>query len=221
MVPLAEAWDSGAHDRTPERRDAYANEVDARSSLVAVTARTNRSKADRDPAAWMPPARSATCTYLVAWTATRLRWTSARTRPNRQPSSNSPNRAPTRPSSTSPPHIPRGGAPARTPPEHAATTRLRPGLEDFYAVRRHPRPLRRPPHPRGVRGSLGAVRSKHRTESPGYGAAVELPAVLELLAAVEAGHVTAAQARAAFALFLPHIEECDREVEAFTGHGYG
>ncbi|MFC9177033.1 MULTISPECIES: HNH endonuclease family protein [Streptomyces] len=74
MVPLAEAWDSGAHDRTPERRDAYANEVDARSSLVAVTARTNRSKADKDPAAWMPPAEAATCTYLVDWTATKLRW---------------------------------------------------------------------------------------------------------------------------------------------------
>ncbi|MEW2310669.1 HNH endonuclease family protein [Streptomyces sp. NPDC006864] len=74
MVPLAEAWDSGAHDWTPERREAYANDLDAERSLVAVTARTNRSKADKDPAAWMPPAQSATCTYLVDWTATKLRW---------------------------------------------------------------------------------------------------------------------------------------------------
>ncbi|WP_435239943.1 HNH endonuclease family protein [Streptomyces sp. YPW6] len=74
MVPLAEAWDSGAHDWTPERREAYANDLDAERSLVAVTAKTNRSKADRDPAAWMPPAQSATCTYLVDWTATKLRW---------------------------------------------------------------------------------------------------------------------------------------------------
>ncbi|GGS25800.1 hypothetical protein GCM10010284_68200 [Streptomyces rubiginosohelvolus] len=65
MVPLAEAWDSGAHDWTPERREAYANDLDAERSLVAVTAKTNRSKADRDPAQWMPPAQSATCTYLV------------------------------------------------------------------------------------------------------------------------------------------------------------
>ncbi|MEU2763222.1 HNH endonuclease family protein [Streptomyces sp. NPDC007094] len=74
MVPLAEAWDSGAHDWTPERREAYANDLGSERSLVAVTAKTNRSKADKDPAAWMPPAESATCTYLVDWTATKLRW---------------------------------------------------------------------------------------------------------------------------------------------------
>ncbi|MFB7049737.1 HNH endonuclease family protein [Streptomyces microflavus] len=74
MVPLAEAWDSGAHAWTPERREAYANDLTAERSLVAVTAKTNRSKADRDPAQWMPPAGSATCTYLADWTATKLRW---------------------------------------------------------------------------------------------------------------------------------------------------
>ncbi|MEV5659417.1 HNH endonuclease family protein [Streptomyces sp. NPDC052291] len=74
MVPLAEAWDSGAHDWTPERRQAYANDLTAERSLVAVTAKTNRSKADKDPATWMPPADSAACTYLVDWTATKLRW---------------------------------------------------------------------------------------------------------------------------------------------------
>ncbi|WP_191134347.1 HNH endonuclease family protein [Streptomyces sp. col6] len=74
MVPLAEAFDSGAYDWTPERRQAYANDLSAERSLVAVTAKTNRSKADKDPAAWMPPSDSATCTYLVDWTATKLRW---------------------------------------------------------------------------------------------------------------------------------------------------
>ncbi len=74
MVPLAKAWDSGSHDRTPEHREAYANDLGAERSLVAVTAKTNRSKADKDPAAWMPPAEAATCTYLVDWTATKLRW---------------------------------------------------------------------------------------------------------------------------------------------------
>ncbi len=74
MVPLAEAWDSGAYDWTPARREAYANDLGAERSLVAVTAKTNRSKADKDPAEWMPPAASAACTYLVDWTATKLRW---------------------------------------------------------------------------------------------------------------------------------------------------
>ncbi|WP_258308662.1 HNH endonuclease family protein [Streptomyces sp. NWU339] len=74
VVPLAEAWDSGAYAWTPERRQAYANDLGAQRSLVAVTAKTNRSKADRDPAAWLPPAESAYCTYAADWTGTKLRW---------------------------------------------------------------------------------------------------------------------------------------------------
>ncbi|MFE9016687.1 HNH endonuclease family protein [Streptomyces cyaneofuscatus] len=74
MVPLAEAWDSGAHSWTPERREAYANDLGSDRSLVAVTAKTNRSKADRDPDAYMPPAESARCPYLEDWVATKLRW---------------------------------------------------------------------------------------------------------------------------------------------------
>ncbi|MGW6569800.1 HNH endonuclease family protein [Streptomyces sp. NPDC054975] len=74
MVPLAEAWDSGASAWDAKRREAYANDQDASTSLVAVTARTNRQKADQDPATWMPPAPGATCRYLAEWTATKLRW---------------------------------------------------------------------------------------------------------------------------------------------------
>lgn len=65
----------------------------------------------------------------------------------------------------------------------------------------------------GVRGSVGAVYSEHRTDKPGYGAAVELPAVLELLAAIETGQITAAQAQEAFAPFLHRLEEYDREMD--------
>ncbi|MFI8916483.1 HNH endonuclease family protein [Streptomyces sp. NPDC053513] len=74
MVPLAEAWDSGASAWTPARREAYANDQGAAASLVAVTARTNRSKADQDPAQWMPPLPDAHCRYVGEWTATKLRW---------------------------------------------------------------------------------------------------------------------------------------------------
>ncbi|MFD4543276.1 hypothetical protein [Streptomyces bauhiniae] len=45
VVPLAEAWDSGASAWTPERRQAYADDLDADSSPVALTARINRAKA--------------------------------------------------------------------------------------------------------------------------------------------------------------------------------
>ncbi|MGV9703889.1 HNH endonuclease family protein [Streptomyces sp. NPDC003483] len=73
MVPLAEAWDSGASAWTAARREAYANDLDADRSLVAVTARTNRSKADQDPADWLPPLADARCTYTADWVATKLR----------------------------------------------------------------------------------------------------------------------------------------------------
>ncbi|MFF5808808.1 HNH endonuclease family protein [Streptomyces sp. NPDC012746] len=74
MVPLAEAWDSGASAWTAARREAYANDQGQPASLVAVTARSNRSKADQDPAEWLPPAPDALCRYGSEWTATKLRW---------------------------------------------------------------------------------------------------------------------------------------------------
>ncbi|MER8199058.1 HNH endonuclease family protein [Streptomyces microflavus] len=74
MVPLAEAWDSGASGWSASRREAYANDQGADVSLVAVTARTNRSKSDQDPADWMPPSPEAQCRYVGEWVSTKLRW---------------------------------------------------------------------------------------------------------------------------------------------------
>ncbi|MFI5808627.1 HNH endonuclease family protein [Streptomyces sp. NPDC051561] len=74
MVPLAEAWDSGASQWNAARRQAYANDLGAERSLVAVTAKTNRSKSDQDPAEWLPPLADARCTYLSDWVSTKLRW---------------------------------------------------------------------------------------------------------------------------------------------------
>ncbi|MEW2573277.1 HNH endonuclease family protein [Streptomyces sp. NPDC047070] len=74
MVPLAEAWDSGASTWTAQRREAYANDQDAEHSLVAVSARSNRTKGDKDPADWTPPLADARCTYTAHWVATKLRW---------------------------------------------------------------------------------------------------------------------------------------------------
>ncbi|MFJ1961826.1 HNH endonuclease family protein [Streptomyces massasporeus] len=74
MVPLAEAWDSGASAWTAQRREAYANDQGQEASLVAVTARSNRSKADQDPAQWLPPAGDVHCRYATEWTGTKLRW---------------------------------------------------------------------------------------------------------------------------------------------------
>ncbi|MEU1663533.1 DUF1524 domain-containing protein [Streptomyces sparsogenes] len=74
MVPLAEAWDSGASTWTAAERQAYANDLDEPRALVAVTARENRQKADQDPAEWMPSAPSARCRYVTEWAVVKTRW---------------------------------------------------------------------------------------------------------------------------------------------------
>lgn len=74
LVPLAENWDSGGRDWTQARRVAYANYLDDPRHLVAVTGRSNRSKADKDPAQWMPPAADATCRYTADWISVKLTW---------------------------------------------------------------------------------------------------------------------------------------------------
>ncbi|MGW1193092.1 HNH endonuclease family protein [Streptomyces sp. NPDC002559] len=74
MVPLGEAWDSGAATWIASERQAYANDLGDERSLEAVHDSTNQSKADRDPAEWMPPAASATCRYLTDWVVVKTRW---------------------------------------------------------------------------------------------------------------------------------------------------
>jgi hypothetical protein len=74
MVPLAEAWDSGAYAWTAQRRQDYANDLEWARSLVAVTARANRSKADQDVATWLPPAADARCHYVDDWVSVKIRW---------------------------------------------------------------------------------------------------------------------------------------------------
>ncbi|MFC8224144.1 HNH endonuclease family protein, partial [Streptomyces sp. NPDC057362] len=74
MGPLAEAWDSGGSAWSAQRREAYANDLGATASLVAVTARSNWSKSDQDPADWLPPAAEVHCRYVAEWVGTKLRW---------------------------------------------------------------------------------------------------------------------------------------------------
>lgn len=72
MVALKEAWDSGAHAWDDDTREAYANDLGDRRSLVAVTDNENQSKSDRDPAEWLPDFE--VCTYVAQWTAVKTRW---------------------------------------------------------------------------------------------------------------------------------------------------
>nr|WP_225817999.1 HNH endonuclease family protein [Streptomyces echinatus] len=74
LVPLAEAWDSGASDWTAKEREAYANDLGDDRALIAVSAASNRSKADQDPSTWLPPAAGYRCQYVTDWVADKTRW---------------------------------------------------------------------------------------------------------------------------------------------------
>ncbi|MFI9624525.1 HNH endonuclease family protein [Streptomyces sp. NPDC052042] len=66
VVPLAEAWRSGASGWTTAKRQDFANDL-TRPQLIAVTGSVNRSKGDKDPAKWLPPRTAYRCVYARAW----------------------------------------------------------------------------------------------------------------------------------------------------------
>ena len=66
VVPLAEAWASGADEWTTAQREAFANDL-TNPQLIAVSASSNRSKSDKDPAEWQPPNTSVHCVYVRQW----------------------------------------------------------------------------------------------------------------------------------------------------------
>jgi hypothetical protein len=73
MVPLAEAWRSGASAWTTARRRAFANDLDS-SQLWAVTDNVNQAKGDKDPAKWTPPSASFNCVYARSWIDVKYRY---------------------------------------------------------------------------------------------------------------------------------------------------
>jgi len=82
LVPLAEAWDSGAKRWNAPTRQRFANDLADSRSLVAVTASSNRSKSDRDPSEWMPALGN--CVYMRQWVAVKIRWRLKVNRPEKQ-----------------------------------------------------------------------------------------------------------------------------------------
>ncbi len=66
IVPLAEAWKSGASTWTTAKREEFANNLTI-SQLIAVSASSNRSKGDKDPASWQPTNSAIHCLYARYW----------------------------------------------------------------------------------------------------------------------------------------------------------
>lgn len=70
VVPLAEAWRSGAARWTTAEREQFANDR-WHPQLLAVTDNLNQAKGAQDPARWRPPLRSYWCTYADDWIAVK------------------------------------------------------------------------------------------------------------------------------------------------------
>ncbi|BEL02796.1 HNH endonuclease family protein [Actinoplanes sichuanensis] len=73
VVPLAEAWRSGASAWTTSKRQSFANDL-TRPQLIAVTDNVNQSKSDQDPSTWQPSVTSYRCTYAKMWIAVKYYW---------------------------------------------------------------------------------------------------------------------------------------------------
>ena len=73
MVPLANAWRSGAAKWSEEQREEFANDLD-RPQLRAVSQAANRAKGDQDPSQWKPQNRRYWCRYAQDWVVVKLHW---------------------------------------------------------------------------------------------------------------------------------------------------
>ncbi|AEO69683.1 uncharacterized protein THITE_2131267 [Thermothielavioides terrestris NRRL 8126] len=70
MVPLKNAWISGANTWSTAMRTQFANDID-NPQLWAVTDNVNESKGDQSPDEWKPPLASFHCTYAKSWVAVK------------------------------------------------------------------------------------------------------------------------------------------------------
>ncbi len=82
VVPLANAWRSGASRWTTDEREEFANDVD-RPQLVAVSQTSNRAKGDQDPSTWKPKATGIWCEYAVDWITVKSHWKLSVTTPEK------------------------------------------------------------------------------------------------------------------------------------------
>jgi hypothetical protein len=74
MVPLGEAYVSGADTWPQLRRKQYANYLNNPNHLIAVYKAANRSKNNSDPRIWMPPNIAYWKTYLDNWVTIKKQW---------------------------------------------------------------------------------------------------------------------------------------------------
>jgi len=71
IVPLANAWRSGADGWDAEQRETYANDPGV---LLSVDDAANQTKGDKGPEAWLPPNSDYRCEYARRWIWIKHEW---------------------------------------------------------------------------------------------------------------------------------------------------
>jgi len=74
IVPLKQAWISGAHAWTKEERITYANDMSDVQHLMTVTDHHNQSKGDKAPHQWMPKNKKFHKPYCRIWCRIKVRY---------------------------------------------------------------------------------------------------------------------------------------------------
>jgi hypothetical protein len=72
VVALSDAWQKGAQQLTPERREQLANDD---LNLLAVEGKANQQKGDGDAATWLPPNKPFRCQYVARQVAVKAKYT--------------------------------------------------------------------------------------------------------------------------------------------------
>lgn len=73
VVPLAEAWRTGARDWSDSERESFANDLGS-SQLIAVSGSSNMSKGDSGPEQWRPDNTGYWCMYARSWVDVKYRY---------------------------------------------------------------------------------------------------------------------------------------------------
>ena len=71
VVPLANAWRSGASSWSDEQRERYANDP---AVLLSVEDNANQQKGDKGPEAWKPPNEDEYCDYAQRWISIKSKY---------------------------------------------------------------------------------------------------------------------------------------------------
>ena len=74
LVPLKNAYISGASNWSKKKKSRYYNYLKYDNHLIAVSKSANRNKSDKSPVDWLPPNEEYQCEYVREWFKIKTAW---------------------------------------------------------------------------------------------------------------------------------------------------